>query len=422
MVNIKSILFSKTAKNTGITLLGNVANAAVVMILTIVVSRFLGPEKFGLFSVALTLYLAGFDLFGLGIEQGVVRFVSHHEGKEEPQESLKFIKVAFVIRIITSVVLFLMAFIVAEPLAVNVFNNPKLITPFMIVLIGQSGALLMSLVISVLQAYQKFITTSLLYTLTGAVRLILTIYFLLTQTASIENLLAVFVMAPFLSFLLGMLVLPKDFVKSKPSIEIFKNLIHYSKWILLWAITVTIHTKIDIFMIARFLGDYQTGIYSAATRLTLGIVWINSSISTVLTPKYSRVRSNDQLSALIKKGYFGIFIFVTGIIISIIFGSFIIPLIFGIAYKESVLPFQIVMTGMIFFMLSTPPMAALTALGKSKVIGLISLCQVPIVFLGNFFLIPLFGITGSAITSLTSNCFVFIVSALIVRSAIKRKT
>lgn len=421
MENLKNIFFSKTAKNTGITLLGNVANAVVVLILTIVVSRFLGPEKFGLFSVALTLYLAGFDLFGLGIEQGVVRFVSHHEGKVEPQESIKFIKVAFVIRIITSVVLFVLAFIISEPLAVNIFNNPKLVTPFMIVFIGQSGALLMSLVISVLQAYQKFVTFSFLYTLTGAVRLILTVFFLLTQTASIENLLSAFVFAPFLSFLLGMLVIPKEFIKTKTSKEAFQKLFHFSKWIVLWAVTATIHTKIDIFMIARLLGDYQTGIYSAATRLTLGIVWINSSLATVLTPKFSRYQTSEELVNLIKKAYLGISIFVAGIVVSILLGSFIIPLVFGVAYKESILPFQIVMTGMIFFMLSTPVMVALTAMGKSKVIGLISLCQVPIVFFGNFFLIPLSGITGSALTSLTSNFFVFIVSFLYVRSVLKRK-
>lgn len=416
------VLFSKTTKNTVITLIGNILNAIVVLILTVVVSRFLGPSKFGLFSVALTLYLVTYDLFGFGVEQGVVRFISVNLGKNDPSEALKYAKAAFKIRLLTSFLLILCAFFVSEPLAVGIFNDVRLVTLFRIVFLGQVFSLMMGLVVSILQAYQRFISYSLLYGITGFVRLSITTILLLTNTATIENLLATFVFSTVVSFVIGLKLIPQKIISVKDTKDTFINMFNFSKWIVLWAVTASIHSKIDILLIAKILGDYQTGIYSAASRITLGIVWLNSAIAQVLTPKYSRYRSNDELKSFISKGFLGISILLIIMLVGIILSPVLFPLIFGKLYLQSIQIFQLLMVGMIFFVLSTPSMVALSALGKSNIIGLISLCQVPIVLFGNLFLIPIYGITGSAVTSIFSNLFVFVVSLLYVFHITRKKS
>lgn len=414
MNKLFTVFFSKTAKNTIITLGGNIFNALVILFINIVVSRVIGPSNFGLFSVALTFYLACFDIFGFGIEQGIVRFVSLYEGKGDHVESSKYIRIAFKIRFLTCLLMLFLAAAAPEFLAVKVFNNPSLTSLFTIVFLGQSVALLMSLVVSIYQACQRFVAFSFLYGVTGLIRLILTIGLVFLNLVNPEALLSVFVFSPLATFLIGFYFLPKQFASVKETPETFKNLFNFSKWIILWGITSTIHTKLDIFMIVRILGDYATGIYSAASRLTLGIVWINSSIVQVLTPKYTRSKSNQELLSLIKKGFLGIGPIIIAIIIAIFLSPVIIPLIYGQVYIGAVVILQILLIAMIFFMLSTPAMVSLTALGKSNVIGIISLFQVPIVFFGNLLLIPSLGIKGAAITSVVSNIFVFFVSAVYV--------
>lgn len=414
MKKIFEVFLSKTAKNTLITLAGNIFNALVILFLNIFISRVIGPSNFGLFSVALTFYLACFDIFGFGIEQGIVRFVSLHEGKGEQGQSSKYIRLAFKIRFLTCLLMILLAVVAPEPLAVKVFNNQKFTSLFTVVFLGQSVALLMSLVVSIFQAYQKFIAFSLLYGITGLLRLLLTIGLVVLNLVNLESLLAVFVFSPAVTFLVGFYFLPKQFISSRDTPDTFKNLFNFSKWIILWGITSTIHTKLDIFMIVRFLGDYATGIYSAASRLTLGIIWINSSIVQVLTPKYTRSQSNQELTHLIKKGFMGIGPIIIAMAIAIFLSPIIIPLIYGQAYIEAVTILKLLLIAMIFFMLSTPCMVSLTALGKSNAIGIISLFQVPLVFFGNLLLIPALGIRGAAITSIISNFFVFFVSAIYV--------
>lgn len=414
MNNILTVFFSKTAKNTLITLAGNIFNAAVILVLNIVISRMIGPSGFGLFSVALTFYLACFDIFGFGVEASLVRFISLHEGRGEHSDSLKYIRLGFKIRALTSFLMLFLAFTASDFLAVKVFNNPSLSSLFRIVFFGQSIALLMSLVVSIFQAYQKFLAFSILYGITGLVRLVLTVVLVFINLVNAESLLAVFVFSPALTFIIGFFFLPKQFISAKDDKDTFKKLFNYGKWIILWGVTATIHTKLDIFMIARFLGDYATGIYSAASRLTLGIIWINSSIVQVLTPKYTRSQSNSELITLIKKGFLGISPIIIATILAVFLSPIIIPLLYGKAYIEAVVILELLLIGMIFFMLSTPAMVSLTALGKSNVIGIISLFQLPLVFIGNLVLIPMLGIKGAAITTIISNFFVFFVSAIYV--------
>lgn len=420
MEKVIKIFFSKTAKNTFIALGGNVFNALVMLFINIAVSRIIGPSSFGLFSVALTFYLACFDIFGLGIEQGIVRFVSLHESKGEFSDSAKYIRLAFKIRLGTSVLMFVLALFASRPLAVYVFNNPDLTNLLVIVFLGQSVALLMSLVVSIYQAFQNFLAFSLMYAITGFVRLALTIILVLVNNVNAQSLLTVFVFSPITTFLLGIYFLPKKYFKTKDTPDTLKNLYNFSKWIVLWGVTATIHTKLDIFMIVRFLGDYATGIYSAASRLTLGIIWINSSIVQVLTPKYTRHQSKEELIHLIKKAILGISPLVILIIIAIILSPIIIPIIYTKLYDESIIILQLLLLGMIFFLLSTPCMVSLSALGKSKVIGIISLVQLPIVFISNLILLPKFGISGAAITTIVSNLFVFLVSGVYVFLELKK--
>lgn len=414
MNNLFKVFFSKTAKNTLITLGGNIFNAAVILVLNIVISRMIGPSGFGLFSVALTFYLACFDLFGFGIEAGLVRFISLHEGRGEHTDSLKYVRLGFKIRGLTSLLMLFLAFTASNFLAETVFKNPGLSSLFTIVFLGQSVALLMSLVVSIFQAYQRFLAFSLLYGITGLVRLVLTLGLVFINWVTPESLLAVFVFSPALTFLVGFYFLPKEFISAKDNKDTFKNLFNFSKWIILWGVTSTIHTKLDIFMIARFLGDYATGIYSAASRLTLGIIWINSSIVQVLTPKYTRYKSNEELVALIEKGFWGISPIIIAMMLAVFLSPVLIPLIYGQAYIEAVIILELLLVGMIFFVLSTPAMVSLTALGKSNVIGLISLFQLPLVFFGNLLLIPALGIKGAALTTIISNIFVFLISAIYV--------
>ena len=71
---IYSLVFSRTAVNTGLVFSGNILAAIVTFFTIAVISRTLGPASFGIFSLATALatLIAGFTDFGLG--SSLVRF------------------------------------------------------------------------------------------------------------------------------------------------------------------------------------------------------------------------------------------------------------------------------------------------------------------------------------------------------------
>lgn len=404
---------SPTAKNTYLSFLGNGLFSLFTMICMIMVSRTLGPSQFGVFSVLFSFAVISFDVSALGLDQALVRFVSLNLSRGRQTRANQFVKAVFKIRLITALSLIFMGFFLSPVLSKIIFREPDYHWLLVFIFVSTANMLLVGgFFSSYLRARQEFLKDAIFQGIRGFFRAILIFLLFWLNKLSLMNAVLTFSFYhwPFLPLIF--LFIPLSFLKSRPSKEIYKKLFSFSGWIYLWALTATLHSRLDIFMLERLRSSYETGIYAVATKpLTIFLTLINS-FNLVLLPKISSITSMEHFSRFFKKLILALIGLVVLILVGIVVAEPLISLLFGSQYLPAVRILRILLLGIIFMGLNLPFMSTLTAWGKTQVIGLISTGQLILVALSNLFLIERFGGMGAAITYNLSNVFALLLSLI----------
>lgn len=403
------LLKSPTAKNTYLSFLGNGLFSLFTMLSMIMVSRSLGPSQFGIFSVLFSVAIISFDVSALGLDQALIRFVSFNLSRSRGKRANQFVKAVFQIRLITALCLIFLGFILSPFLSKFIFRTGDY--RWLLVLIFMSTAniiLIGGFFCSYFRARQDFLKDAIFHAVRGFLRAFIIFLLFWLQKLSLTNTVLTFSFYhwPFLPLMF--LFAPLGFLKSRPSKEIFKKLFSFSRWIYLWALTATLHSRIDIFILERLRSSYEAGIYSVATRPLAIFLTLINSFNIVLLPKISSIRTIEHFSRFFKKLILALVGLISLILIGMLIAEPLIGVLFGSQYLAAVRILRILLLGIIFMGFSLPFMSALTAWGKTKVIGLISTGQLILVAFSNFFLIERFGGVGAAITYNFSNLFALV--------------
>lgn len=412
MEKIVRLLFGRTAKNSAVLVGANIAYGLLIMLFIILSSRTLGPERFGLVSIALAIFAISFDVLSLGTSQSLVRFVSVYIGKKEPGKALEFAHSIFKLRTAQAIVLIIVSPLVGWVLSEQIYQNSDLFLPITLSVAAGSFLLISDFFILLLQAYEKFGRSATTQLSIAILKLVLLAVGLLTGNVTILSITLAFIVTPLLGLIIGFALSPKEFLTAKSSPETQRELFHFAKWMALWGITATLAGRIDILLMGKFASSYETGIYSVASRLNTGFILVGSSFASVLTPKISRViHQKEELQRQILLIAKVVILLIIGIIAVALASTWFIPLIFGPVYQESVLVFQSLSLAAIFFAVSIPANVSLLALGHSKLIGLLSLLQLVIVIVLGWLLIPSMGSYGAALALIITYMISFLFSA-----------
>lgn len=404
--NTWGLLKSQTAKNTYLSFLGNGLFSFFSMVCMILISRSLGPAQFGLFSVIFSFSIILFDVSSWGLDQGLIRFVSFNLSRKKVRRADAYAKAVFKIRLITAIALIIFGFFLAPFLSRLFFAKTDHQWLLTIVFVGMATTILAGGFISaLLRARQAFFKDAVFHAMRGFFRAVLIGTLWLLNKLSLMNVALAFFLYNWATLPLVFLFIPRKFLQAKPSGEVYNKLFHFSKWVFLWALTATIHSKLDIFMLERMKGSYATGIYSAASRLLIIFLTLIHSFGIVLLPKIAAINNFAHFRSFFKKIILAVVGLILLIILAILLARPLVLLVFGDAYFESIKIFRLLLIGIIFMTLSLPFINSLTAWGKTKIIGLISTGQLILVALANFFLIKKFGGMGAAMTYNLSSIF-----------------
>lgn len=183
-----------------------------------------------------------------------------------------------------------------------------------------------------------------------------------------------------------------------------------------------IFSSADIVILSKLSGDHAVGIYSAAFKVAFAMQFAALAFSASLYPAFSAywAHSKKDLAKLFTKSMYWL-IFLAG---PIVFGVIAIadpaiPLVFGSAYAEAVLPLQILMASMLFVFLCFPIGALCNACDRQKRhtinLGITAIASVAI----NFLLIPFFSYNGAAIANLASYIILFFLGLEVVNGIIE---
>lgn len=401
-----NIFKTATLKHSFITISGTILNGFLGAAFYILMARFLGPANFGLLTVSVATLTLIADIVDFGTNTGLVRFVSSNLSSNF-DKALRFLKLSLEIKLAAWILVLIIGIVTAPLIADQIFNKAELAAPLRLVMMGVGGALLFSFATSSLQAFQKYFTWSLVNISTNFLRLFFIFVLLFYNQLSLTSGLIVYLLLPFFGFSLTLLFIPaKKIFSIKNELGASREFFGYNFWVALFAIIAAISSRLDTFLTARLLSTDQIGIYGAASQLVQVFPQIAGALGVVAAPKFASFVNIKQMLTYFKKFQLMVVGLVSLCILTIPLSFFVIPLIYGPKYAETILPFIILLCAMLVFLISVPiHNSILYYFGKPRIFVWLSIGHLFIVSILGYLLIANYGVAGAAITVLIGMLF-----------------
>ena len=187
-----------------------------------------------------------------------------------------------------------------------------------------------------------------------------------------------------------------------------KNLLKDSWPFMLSTFFITIYMKIDQVMIESYLDMQSVGLYSVAVQLSEAWYFIPTIMVSTLMPYFIKLRNSDRGLYLFRLRQINSVMFWMGMVVGIVvtlFGEQVIILLFGDVYKDAYLALTLNIWAGIFVSigLATSLWMVTENLQIYRLIG--TAIGVVLNIIGNYILIPMYGISGAAIATLITQGF-----------------
>lgn len=388
----------KYFSNAGWPILARTSGLIIAFVTTIYVTRSLGPENYGQLSYALSFVGLFGILASLGIDSVLYRDLVNH-----PEKRHLYLGTAFGIKLIMGIVTALV--IVGSALTVVHDDVSRYIililapvflgTALQTTLIGDFGGqvkpkypsiihLIIVFILNILKAGIIFLGGGVLY------------------------LGAVLLLEPFLYAALLLTAHHRifgTFHAWKFNAKIAQELL-YESWPFIFISAFTfIYSRIDQVMLKHMVGASATGIYDAAVRIAEVWYLFPSIIASSLFPAIlnaKKTNPTEYRSRLLLLSGFLIIISLAFIIPLSLVSKPLIGLLYGSAFTASVAPFLIYLWAGIFASLDNVTHWYLLAEKKRKIIFFITALSAVINIGLNLILIPIYGPSGAAASTLVS--------------------
>lgn len=294
------------------------------------VARFLGPQQYGLYSyvIAFTAIFSGIAQLGLG--NIVVR-----ELVSKPSDRDNYIGTAFWLKMLGAVIVIIIVSIIL-PLTIDNSTTKVFIYIIITGLFFQSFEVIeyhfqskvLAKIISICKIIQLILSSIIkVYLILSEAKLIFFVFVILFDTISLAT-------SYFISYRFEKI---QTFYKNFNS-SVARKLLKDSWPLILSSIVITVYMRIDQIMIKEILGEYETGVYSVAIKISESFYFIPMLITTSVFPAIINAKNkNEHIYHLRLQRLFDLMVIIAlfvAIIITLCANWLIISL-FGQEYQEA---------------------------------------------------------------------------------------
>ena len=382
-------------KNTVYIFAGRVSNAVFLFLLTLVVSRQLGPALFGVYSLLITIVIAANCFSNFGFDIWMVREVT-----KEPSQAKNYLSNILGLKIVTSLVTILLVFLI--------FQATDLPPTTLHLLWILSVSLLFNTLSQSLWHYgncfKQFIFHSILWAFSNLIKSVLGISLVLVYQ-ELEPLIWGIVVAEAITLILSFYVIRYRFGAFVPKfrLSVWKDYLARSTPIAFGMIFSVLYFRLDIVMLQLMTDEKVVGFYSAAYKLFEVSIVLPTSIMLVLFPTLVEEYHSDLLQfKKSSKKALGVFCLIGGGVALILWGfsSGIITIVFGDEFFPSIAVLNILSGAIFLFFLNFLLSNLLISSGRETINtwNLVGATVLNIIL--NLALIPQYGAIGAAWSTL----------------------
>jgi len=370
---------------------------SVNFLITIYLVRYLGPDKFGLLSYAISYFSIFSSLASLGLENILVR-----ELVADSEKQNVLLGTGFYMRMISSAVTF--SLIIAA-----VFSTGEDLFTSILILVISSSVFFQSFnvidyyfqarVQSKYVVYSQFVS----FILTSIIKVLLIYFKAELIYFAIIIALESFLLAVGLYFTYKKIKYGR--IKWQFNFDLAKKLIKDSYPLILSSLVIAVYMKIDQIMIKKMLSDSELGFYASAVKICESFYFIPMALATSVFPAIINAKKKgeeiykhrlQQLYNLTAWISIGIALPIT------IFAPQIIALLYGSKFISAVPVLQIYIWSTIATYLGVASSQFLVAENLTKISFYRTLIGMITNVILNLILIPRIGIIGSAFATLIS--------------------
>jgi len=407
-------MFKTIFKNTGYLFVSGIISKILFLIQVIFIARYLGTSGFGKYAFVFAFGSLFFILSNPGLVDLATREISRNKSKTGKYlGNLLFIKLCLCL--VASLLMIT---------AINLMNVSQELKGgiYLICLIFSIDAFLW-IFYSAFRAYEKMLYEALSLLIHNIIIVGFALYFLIRGYGFI-HLIYAFAIGKIVGLIItsyfGYKLLPKPILKI--DLKLWKYLMIKSIPFLMICFFSLIIYRIDLVMLQFFKGETIVGLYGAADTIIKNLIIFPSVFIVSVYPLLSKyyIKDKEKLCCLYKKSFLYLFLFSLFIVICcFIFGKFIILLMFGKEFIESVFILKLISIGGFFLFLNLVNIYYLNAINKPAINVKIFIFGVVTNIILNLMLIPRYSYTGAAISSIISYFIIFIYGQKVVGLSLK---
>ncbi len=394
----------RVAHGAGVIFAGKILGGALQYIYIIVIARILGVKTFGLFMLGTAIINFTGIIGRLGLENGVIRFIPLYEGEGDRGRIKGTIIQSFKYSFIASVVMAAVLFFAAGPLSTRLFHKPGLEGIIQAFSISIPFFTIMMIALASTQGFKimKYTVYSrnLLWPVSNL--LLMTIFFFLGFR--LYGAVVAYIITVVFAAILSLYFLFKTFsdIRSTKAISENSALFRFSLPLLFVLFMNFAMLWTDTLMLGFFALSKDVGIYNAAMKTAMQTSIILVSFNSIFAPVLSDLYNKGEMEKLEK-----LYKVVTKWIYSASFPVFLLllllsnelMLLFGHDFGAGRTPLIILALAQLVNAGVGPVGVILVMSGKQNIMmyntAAISILNISL----NWFLIPIYGITGAALAT-----------------------
>lgn len=392
-------------KNTGVQMVTHIVNLAMGLLVTMMLSRYLGVEKFGMLNYVFAFYFFFLALSDFGVNTVVIREISKAKDK-----AAEIIGTVFSFKILIAIFSMAVAWILISTLDYGM-NLRKGLFIYSFILL----AVTLQLPGVIFRVLLKMEYPSLFAFIKSLLNLAIVLV-VLSREFGVETLLMGYVFCEFFVSAITILFSRKyTKIKFQVNLRILKKILKSSILIGTTGLFVALISRVDFIMVGQLRDVAELGLYSAAYRITALTESLPMMVMATFFPLMSEYVATD-LGKLKKTFYKSTMLLLfmgipMGVMVTFL-APVIISLIFGVEFSQAVRGLQILIWSSVCLYASISAGNLLISMHHERISFLIQALAAVLNIGLNFLWIPKTGYIGAAQATVCSFIFIFLATTI----------
>jgi O-antigen/teichoic acid export membrane protein len=360
----------------------------------ILTARFLGPVGRGEFAIVI-LWPSIFAIIGcLGIREALT-----YKQAQNTYPAAQLVGIGVMFGLIQSIVLILIGVLIIPLVTRSLRQEITFWSMVYLPFIPMNLLTLYSL--GLLQGKMDFLRFNIIRLSVNAIYLILLIFLWILDSITVRNLTLCLLGANLFTTILSLkTVIEKCGFQIRFDAMIIGELLSYGLRNHFGSISNFVNQRLDQVFMAILLKPEQLGWYTVAIS-TAGITRIaTTALSALLFPKIAIAPDLEKRHLLIQYSRMSVASATLFALVLMLISRSFIPLFYGTGYSNSILPAEILIIAALFMGVGLTWSAAFRGLGYPGIPAKAELLALLITVIGLYFLLPILGVIGAALTSL----------------------